>query len=94
MSDLDQLRRHASFAYEEQAMIKVQFAPLDKLDPMSQDYLDKLEHIRGAVTHPLYQEESDWLRAPQGDLPSGHQAALAARFREEVERYVGAGTAA
>jgi hypothetical protein len=38
-------------AYEEQAMAKIQMALLDKIEPMTQDYLDKLEHIRGAVTH-------------------------------------------
>lgn len=41
--------------YNEQVMVKTQMAILEKLDPMSQDFDDKLEHIRDAVTH--YQEE-------------------------------------
>lgn len=27
--------------------------------PLSQDYLDKLEHIRGAVAHHVYEEEGN-----------------------------------
>jgi hemerythrin superfamily protein len=82
-------KAHASMAFEEQAMTKVQLALLGKLDPMSQDYLDKLEHIRGAVTHHMYQEESDWFPELQAQVPTSHQAALAKRFEEEVRRYVG-----
>ena len=85
-------KTHASMAYEEQAMAKVQMAALEKLDPMSQDYLDKLEHIRGAVTHHMYQEESDWFRDLQSDVPSDVDAHLVARYREEMDRYLGTAT--
>src|SRR4051812_1204603 len=34
-------KAHATAAYEEQAMAKVQMALLEKIDPTSQDYLDK-----------------------------------------------------
>ena len=44
---------HAGLAYEEQAAAKVQMALLEKLEPLSQAYFDKLEHIRGAVTHHI-----------------------------------------
>lgn len=81
-------KTHASMAYEEQAMTKVQLARLEKMDPLSQDYLDKLEHIRGAVTHHMYQEESDWFRELQTQISPERDLELAVRFRSEVERYV------
>jgi hypothetical protein len=34
-------------------------AALEKVAPMSQIYFDKLEHIRGAVAHHVY-EEGNW----------------------------------
>jgi hypothetical protein len=74
-------------AYEEQAMTKIQLALLETLDPISQDYLDKLEHIRGAVTHHMYQEESDWFLELKSDVDPMRQLHLGARFREEMERY-------
>ena len=82
-------KTHAGMAYEEQAMTKIQMALLENLDPLSHDYLDKLEHIRGAVTHHMYQEESDWFRELQAQVPGSHQAHLAQRFQEEMDRYVG-----
>jgi hypothetical protein len=42
---------HATIAYTEQAAAKTQMALFESLAPMTQDYLDKLEHIRGAVAH-------------------------------------------
>ncbi len=53
-------KAHATTAYTEQSAAKIQMAALEDLDPMSADYLDKLEHIRGAVAHHVYHEESDW----------------------------------
>jgi hemerythrin superfamily protein len=82
-------KTHAGMGYEEQAMTKIQFALLENIEPMSQGYLDKLEHIRGAVTHHMYQEESDWFLDLQSEIPGSHQAHLAQRFREEMDRYVG-----
>jgi hypothetical protein len=64
-------------------------ALLDKIDPMSQDYLDKLEHIRGAVTHHMFQEESDWFLDLKKEIPADRQAFIAQRYREEMNRYVG-----
>jgi hemerythrin superfamily protein len=81
---------HAGLAYEEQAAAKVQMALLEKLEPLSQAYFDKLEHIRGAVTHHMYQEESSWLLDLQEKLPANDQAQLGLRYGEEVERYLGA----
>jgi hypothetical protein len=80
-------KAHAGLAYEEQAATKVQLALLEKLEPTSQDWLDKLEHIRGAVTHHMYQEESNWFLELQAEVPSSHQSRLAEKFKQEVERY-------
>ncbi|SFR82249.1 hemerythrin domain-containing protein [Sphingomonas jatrophae] len=78
---------HAGMAYEEQAMTKVQLALLDKLEPLTKDYYDKLEHIRGAVTHHMYQEESSWFLDLKREVPGSRQAVLADRYKEEVHRY-------
>jgi hemerythrin superfamily protein len=82
-------KTHAAMAYEEQSMAKVQLALLEKIDPMTQDYLDKLEHIRGAVTHHMYQEETSWFLDLKSEIPADRQAALTERYREEVGRYAG-----
>ncbi len=84
-------KAHAGMAYEEQALTKVQMALLEKLDPMSEDYRDKLEHIRGAVTHHMYQEESSWFLDLKDKVPGVEQTMLGDRYREEIERYVGSG---
>ncbi|MDB5690196.1 MAG: hypothetical protein JWL91_2072 [Sphingomonas bacterium] len=86
-------KTEASMAYEEQQMTKVQFALLDKIDPMSQDYLDKFEHIRGAVTHHMYQEESDWFLELASELPERDQEEMARRYRDEIARCTGSGLA-
>ena len=40
---------HGMAGYTEQAGAKANMGELEYLDPMSQEYLEKLEHIRGAV---------------------------------------------
>src|SRR3984885_2804622 len=52
---------HAMTAYGEQAAAKIQMGLLESLPPMTADYLDKLEHIRDAVAHHMYEEEGNWL---------------------------------
>jgi hemerythrin superfamily protein len=44
----------AAIAYEEQQMAKIQQAMLEKLDPMSEEWRMKLEHIQSAVHHHVY----------------------------------------
>jgi hypothetical protein len=80
---------HATMAYTQQAGAKVEMAELDNLPPMSQDYLDKLEHIRGAVAHHVYEEEGTWFLEIKEKLPPDAQAKLSKRYQEEFERYVG-----
>jgi hypothetical protein len=81
-------KAHAGLAYEEQAAAKIQMALLEKIEPLTQDYLDKLEHIRGAVTHHMYQEESNWFLDLRDKVPEAEQAMLASRYKEEIERYL------
>jgi hypothetical protein len=80
---------HATMAYTEQAAAKTQMALLESLAPMTQDYLDKLEHIRGAVAHHVYEEEGTWFLELKEKLPTAEEAKLTARYKEEYDRYVG-----
>lgn len=87
-------KAHAEMAYNEQAMTKIQMALLEQMDPMSQDWVDKLEHIEGAVKHHVYQEEGTWFQelARDGEAKS---ALLTQRYMEEFDRYMsGAGQSA
>lgn len=81
---------HAGMGYDEQAMVKMQMAMLDKLDPMSQDFLDKLEHIRGAVAHHMYEEEGTWFLELKDKAPSADQLKITADYKAQWDRYVGA----
>jgi len=82
-------KTHATKAYTEQAAAKMQMGLLETLPPMTQEYLDKLEHIRGAVAHHVYEEESEWFIELTQKVPAAEQMRLAARYREEFTRYVG-----
>ncbi|HEV2568751.1 hemerythrin domain-containing protein [Sphingomonas sp.] len=85
---VDNSQHGAAFmGYEEQAATKVQLALLSKLEPLTQDYLDKLEHIRGAVTHHMYQEENSWLVTLERGLLSDDRVRVRARYKEEMRRF-------
>lgn len=73
-------------AYGEQTTAKMQMAELERIDPTSPDWKDKLEHIRGAVLHHIFEEESIWFPALKADYDD--QDHLDRRFREESERHV------
>lgn len=81
---------HAELAYQEQSAAKMEMGLLERLDPFSEDYDDKLEHIRGAVAHHVYSEEGTWFVELIQDASSDEQAMIAKRYREEYERYMGA----
>ena len=81
---------HSAEAYTEQSATKVQMAALDDLEPTTQDYLDKLEHIRAAVSHHMHEEESEWFPELRRHEDSAMQSKLTRRFREEYERYTAA----
>jgi hypothetical protein len=83
---------HANTAYTEQAAAKQQMAALEVMDPMSEDYLDKLGHLEGAVKTHVYQEESDWFIDMKRDAPADAQAHATARYKEEAGRYFDGGS--
>jgi hypothetical protein len=82
-------KTHATEAYAEQSGAKVQMAGLDDLEPMSKDYLDKLEHLRSAVAMHVYREESDWFPELRKNGEAVFQAKLSRRYKEEFQRYMG-----
>jgi hypothetical protein len=83
-------KTHAGAGYTEQSAVKIQMAALEDLEPMSRDYEDKLEHIRGAVAHHVYEEEGNWFI----DLieKTGPGQIIATRYMKEFKRYMGADT--
>ncbi|MEW9856806.1 hemerythrin domain-containing protein [Novosphingobium sp. M1R2S20] len=83
-------KSHATMAYEEQAAAKINFAILENIDPMSDEWRQKLEHIQSAVQQHVYQEESSWFPEVAQNAPRDKQAALTTRYMEEFDRYCGA----
>ncbi|MBC2651871.1 hemerythrin domain-containing protein [Novosphingobium flavum] len=84
-------KAHATMAYEEQAMTKVELALLEPLDPMGKAWREKLEHIQGAVLHHAYEEEGTWFPELQQNLPADERQRLTRRFLEEFDRYAQGG---
>ena len=82
-------KMHAETAYTQQVAAKMQMAALEHLDPLSEDYLDKLGHLEGAVATHVYQEESDWFVDLKEKASAADQAKATARYAEEFGRYMG-----
>ncbi|WP_066653763.1 MULTISPECIES: hemerythrin domain-containing protein [Sphingomonas] len=80
---------HAELAYQEQSAAKMELGLLERLDPMSEDFADKLGHIEGAVAHHVYSEEGTWFAQLAEDLDAGEKSLVTARYREEFDRYMG-----
>lgn len=89
-SNSDKVR--AEMGYQEQAAAKGEAAALEELDPMSEDYNDKFEHIRGAVAHHMYQEEGTWFPRLQENASPETIARITQRYAEEFDRYLGEDT--
>ena len=83
---------HANTAYTEQTAAKMQMAALEGMDPMSEDYLDKLGHLEGAVQTHVFQEENDWFVDMKEKGSPEAQAHATARYKEEAQRYFGGGS--
>ncbi len=81
-------KTHGTAGYTEQAGAKANLGELEYLEPMSQEYLDKLEHVRGAVAHHVYEEENDRFLDLK-KLSAAQQARLTMRYEEEFERFMG-----
>jgi hypothetical protein len=88
MANTDQ-KGHATEMYTEQSAAKIQMAALDALDLMSQDYLDKLEHIRGAIAHHVAEEEGEYFLKLRETAGSTLNSKLTRLYREEFVRYMG-----
>jgi hemerythrin superfamily protein len=80
---------HADMGYSEQAMVKMQMAALEKLEPLSEEFDDKLEHIKGALLHHMYEEEGNWFLDLKEKSSPDEEERLTARYAEEFDRYVG-----
>jgi hypothetical protein len=80
---------HAELAYQEQSAAKMEMGLLERLDPMSEDYLDKLGHIEGAVAHHVFSEEGTWFTELAENASPGDQARITERYAEEYGRYMG-----
>lgn len=79
----------AGMAYEEHAMTRIQMGALETLDPMGQDWRDKLGHIRGAVLHHVYEEEANRFPELRQAIAPRDDQRLTRRFVEEFDRYIG-----
>ena len=82
----------AALAYEEQQMTKIQQAMLEQLDPMSEEWRAKLEHIQSAVQQHVFEEESHRFAELAEALSPAEAARLSRRYAEEFERYGADGT--
>jgi hypothetical protein len=82
-------KSHAVKAYTEQAAAKLELGLLEDLPPMSQAFVDKLEHIEGAVAHHVYEEESNWFLDLKRKTPAADQVKLTQRYQEQFARYCG-----
>lgn len=88
--DMSGEAHHANHAYDEQVTVKKEMAALEQLDPMSQEFTDKLTQIRDAVAHHMIEEEGTWF--PELHEASGvDQQMLTQRYSEEFDRYTKGG---
>jgi len=79
-------KAHATLAYTEQTTAKMQMAELERIDPADEAWADKLEHIRGAVLHHMFEEEGTWFLELKDK--ASDQDVLTRRYAEEYDRYV------
>lgn len=80
-------KAHAGMAYEEHAMTKVQLAALQRLEPRSEEWVEKLDHIESAVQQHVYQEESSWLPDIIRNAPIDERERLSMEYRDYYARF-------
>jgi hemerythrin superfamily protein len=80
-------KAHASMAYEEHAMTKVQLAALQKLQPGTEQWHEKIDHIESAVQQHVYQEESSWLPDVIRNAPLEAKERMNLEFRGYFDRF-------
>lgn len=86
---VDETASGAAMAYDEQAAMKIELAALERIDPSSPAWSEKLRHIQGAVLHHVYEEEGSWFPRLQQSLLAVDRMELTRRYAEEFERHVG-----
>jgi len=64
----------------------VQLAALQQLQPGSQEWHEKLDHIESAVQQHVYQEESSWLPDVIRYAPVDARQRMSAEFAEYFGR--------
>jgi len=79
-------KAHAGMAFEEHAMAKVQLAELQKMQPGTDEFREKLDHIESAVQQHIYQEESSWLPDVLRNAPMEARQRISAEFRNYFDR--------
>lgn len=68
-------------------MTKVNLAELQKLQPRSEDWNEKLDHIESAVQQHIYQEESSWLPDVIRNAPADERQRMSFEYREYFDRF-------
>lgn len=81
-------KAHAAHAYLEQTTAKAQMAELENIAPSKTAWMDKWEHIEGAVLTHMFEEESDWFLTLKNKAEQPTR--LTERYLEEFHRYAGA----
>jgi len=84
----------ADAAYLEQIGLKLRMAELERLDPASDAFREKLGHLEGAVIHHAFEEESQWLPDLARKASMADQETATRRFAEEFDRYMRGGESA
>lgn len=79
-------KTHAGMAYEEHAMTKVQLAELKKLEPGSEQWIEKLDHIESAVQQHIHQEEGSWLPDVIRNAPLEARQRMSIEYRNYFDR--------
>ena len=68
-------------------MTKVQLAALQKLQPGTQEWHEKLDHIESAVQQHVHQEEGSWLPDVIRYAPVDVRQRMSVDFREYFDRF-------
>lgn len=76
-------------AYQQQSEAKIGLSVLQELEPLSQEYLDKVEEIRQEVAHHVFEEESNWFLTLRESAEPTTQAKLSRLYKAEFARYMG-----
>lgn len=86
---LEDQKAPAVEAFTELSAAKLNLGIFEALAPLSEDHLDKQEHVRHAVALHVYPEESTWFLKLARGAAAPLKARLGSRYLEEFERYMG-----